>query len=149
MSPGMRLLLAEAWICLAWARLLKSISFSRMAPRLGEYMSETSRLREPSHEILLLQISQAILKVSRHTWWDSQCLVMAIAGMTMLKRRGIPSTLYLGTAKDECGKMIAHAWLRSGNVILTGAKGMERFTVVAAFGKQLPDAQKQRGVGHA
>ena len=47
--------------------------------------------------------------------------------MKMLERRKIESTLYLGTAKDENGKMIAHAWLRSGPFYITGAEGMERF----------------------
>ena len=41
----------------------------------------------------------------------------------MLERRKIESTLYLGTAKDEDGKMVAHAWLRSGPFTLLGRKG--------------------------
>ena len=56
--------------------------------------------------------------MSKYTFWESQCLVKAIAGMKMLERRQIESTLYLGTAKDELGKLIAHAWLRSGPFIL-------------------------------
>ncbi len=72
--------------------------------------------------------------MSRHTWWESQCLVMAIAAMKMLDRRGIESTLYLGTARDADGKMIAHAWLRSGNIYLTGFEEMRKFTVVGKFG---------------
>ena len=63
--------------------------------------------------------------MSRYTFWESQCLVKAIAAMKMLERRQIESTLYLGTAKDENGKLIAHAWLRSGPFYITGAEGME------------------------
>ena len=55
--------------------------------------------------------------------------------MKMLERRQIESTLYLGTAKDESGKLIAHAWLRSGPFYITGAEGMEKFTVVSKFAK--------------
>ncbi|GAE44160.1 hypothetical protein JCM21738_846 [Mesobacillus boroniphilus JCM 21738] len=51
----------------------------------------------------------------------------------MLQRRGINSTLYLGTAKDETGKLIAHAWLRSGSYYVSGAEEMNRFTVVSKF----------------
>ena len=78
----------------------------------------------------LKQVSQAINIMSNYTFWESQCLVKAIAAMKMLERRQIESTLYLGTAKDENGKMIAHAWLRSGPFYITGAEGMEKFTVV-------------------
>ena len=55
----------------------------------------------------------------------------------MLEKRGIESTLYLGTAKDESGELIAHAWLRSGPYFVTGAEGMEKFTVVGKFAKKL------------
>ena len=74
--------------------------------------------------------------MSRHTLWESQCLVKAIAGMKMLEKRNIESTLYLGMAKDEKGKLIAHAWLRSGAIYVSGAEVMERFTVVAKFAKE-------------
>ena len=57
--------------------------------------------------------------------------------MRMLEKRGIESTLYLGTARDESGKMIAHAWLRSGPYYITGSEGMERFTVVGKFAKRI------------
>ena len=68
-------------------------------------------------------ISQAIHIVSKYTFWESQCLVKAIAAMRMLEKRGIESTLYLGTAKDESGKIIAHAWLRSGFFLCYWCRG--------------------------
>ncbi|MNG37786.1 hypothetical protein D3C84_1252420 [compost metagenome] len=52
----------------------------------------------------------------------------------MLMRRNISSTLYLGTARDASGKMVAHAWLRSGSIYVTGFETMKQFTVVALFG---------------
>ena len=71
---------------------------------------------------------------------ESECLVKAIAGMKMLEKRNIESTLYLGTAKDENGELIAHAWLRSGPFYISGAEVMERFTVVAKFAKEMSDS---------
>ena len=84
-----------------------------------------------------MQVSQAVNIMSCYTFWESQCLVKAIAAMKMLERRQIESTIYFGTAKDENGKMIAHAWLRSGPFYITGAEGMERFVVVINLQKQL------------
>ena len=55
--------------------------------------------------------------------------------MKMLERRGIPSTLYLGSGRDDQGQMAAHAWLRSGSYIVTGKEGHERYAVVGIFGK--------------
>src|SRR3954451_5985542 len=132
-----KILLLEAYVYLAWARILKKIPFSKLAPSLGTHMTETSMVDNPSDRQSLRFVSDAIHIMSRYTFWESMCLVKAIAGMKMLKRRKIESTLYLGTAKDEKGKMIAHAWLRSGSYYISGAEEKDKFTVVAKFANQI------------
>ncbi|EEL21783.1 hypothetical protein bcere0017_34320 [Bacillus cereus Rock1-3] len=134
-----KLLFLEAFIFLGWARVLKSITFSKVAPSLGDYMNETSVAQIQQHEDTLKEVSEAISIMSRYTFWESQCLVKAIAGMKMLEKRDIESTLYLGTAKDNSGALIAHAWLRSGSFYVTGSEGMEKFTVVGSFAKRLSE----------
>ncbi|NOU87847.1 lasso peptide biosynthesis B2 protein [Paenibacillus sp. LMG 31460] len=131
------LLLVEALFFLGWARILVSLPFSKVAPTLGVPMQETSIMELERNRIVLKHIASAIDIMSKYTLWESKCLVKAIAGMKMLKRRNIESTLYLGTTKDELAKMIAHAWLRSGHFYVTGKEGMDRFTVVAKFAKQI------------
>jgi hypothetical protein len=71
--------------------------------------------------------------MSRHLPGECKCLAQAVAAKMMLGRRGVPSTLYLGLAKDEQQKLRAHAWLRSGEVIVTGARERDKFHVVATF----------------
>ncbi|WP_079505345.1 lasso peptide biosynthesis B2 protein [Mesobacillus jeotgali] len=133
-SFEMKWLLIEAISFLAFARILKALPFAKVAPSLGIQMEETNYAMNADLKILK-QISQAIHIMSAYTFWESQCLVKAIAGMKMLERRKIESTLYLGTAKDEEGKLIAHAWLRSGTYYMSGSEGMERFSVVGKFAK--------------
>jgi hypothetical protein len=133
----MKLLLLEAFIYLGWARYLKMIPFSKVAPTLGEQMRETAYHLDTPNKELLHNISVAIQIMSSYTFWESQCLVKAIAGMKMLEKRKIESTLYLGTSKDENGHFIAHAWLRSGPYYISGSEGMEKFTVVAKFAKEI------------
>ncbi|MEJ9114166.1 lasso peptide biosynthesis B2 protein [Bacillus paramobilis] len=130
-------LFIEAYTYLGWARFLKSMPFSKIAPTLGTHMDETSLNCNESNKLILRSISEAIHIMSQHTFWESECLVSAIAGMKMLKRRQIESTLYLGTAKDKNGKMLAHAWLRSGPFYITGAEEMKRFTVVSKFARRI------------
>ncbi|MEH7884011.1 lasso peptide biosynthesis B2 protein [Bacillus sp. JJ1609] len=112
---------------------MKVIPFKRLAPMLGNHMNESTYEDTPSMTGILRYVSSALHIMSKYTFWESECLVKAIAGMKMLQRRGIESTLYLGTAKDEHGKMIAHAWLRSGSYYVSGAEEMKRFTVVSKF----------------
>ncbi|KAB7708311.1 lasso peptide biosynthesis B2 protein [Bacillus aerolatus] len=139
LCPKAKFLFIEAFLFLGWARILKLTPFSKVAPSLGDRMHETSYNYIDSNNEKIKNISHAIHIMSKYTFWESQCLVKAIAGMKMLERRGIDSTLYLGTARDEAGKMIAHAWLRSGSFYISGAEGMEKFTVVSMFAKRISD----------
>jgi len=104
-------------------------------------MKETSWNELPREEWLQVKsVTKAVHSMRRYAWWECKCLVSAVAAMKMLSRRGIDCTLYLGTAKDENGQLIAHAWLRSGPYYLTGAKEMPMFTVVGIFGHFSPGA---------
>lgn len=136
LDRSIKLLYIEAFIFLGWARILKSISFSKVAPILGQKMCETTFERNVANTKIIKHIAGAIDIMSRYTLWESKCLVRAIAAMKMLEKRNIECTLYLGTAKDDHGKMIAHAWLRSGPYYITGFEGMSKFTVVGKFAKK-------------
>ena len=70
-------------------------------------------------------------RITEHTLWESKCLVRAMTARKLLKEAGIHSTLYLGVGKDE-GKMIAHAWLRCGQMYVTGGNGSS-YAMVAKF----------------
>ncbi|AIQ11466.1 lasso peptide biosynthesis B2 protein [Paenibacillus durus] len=125
----------EAFLLLGWARTLLFYKFSKIAPSLGERGQETDQNFDASHTPSMRHIAISINTISKYTPWDSKCLVRAIAGMKMLERRGISSTLYLGTTKDHSGNLIAHAWLRSGPYYISGAEEMHQFTVVDKFAK--------------
>jgi hypothetical protein len=137
LDKGTLLLLMEAFLYLAWARILVFMPFSKIAPSLGSRMKETTYTPIQENSTVLKKISMALHMTSRHTLWDSKCLVRAIAAMKMLERRQIESTLYLGTTKDASGGLIAHAWLRSGSFYVTGVEEMRKFTVVGKFAKRL------------
>ncbi|NMO95720.1 lasso peptide biosynthesis B2 protein [Paenibacillus lemnae] len=137
-SPAMKWMLIEAFFYLAWGRIFKLLPFAKAASSLGEHMKETPFTPASQQEMLLMrQVSKAVHTMSRVTWWESQCLVKAVAAMKMLERRGIPSTLYLGSGRDDTGHMAAHAWLRSGSYILTGKEGHEKYAVVGIFGNSI------------
>lgn len=99
-------------------------------------MLESPTTDEPDQHEDVHRLSRAVVTMSRHTPWESQCLTQALAGKMMLKRRGIASTLYLGVMKDGDTGLSAHAWLRSGTFILTGGPEQERFTVVSTFAEK-------------
>lgn len=135
LSLSKRLLFLEAFLMLGWARCMKQVQFQKLTKILKLQIAETSNQITKSDKLTSYKVSEAINIMSRHTLWESMCLVRAIAAMKMLERRGIASTLYLGTGKNESGQLIAHAWLRSGNQYVTGGEEMREFTVVGSFAK--------------
>ena len=51
----------------------------------------------------------------------------------MLRRRGVPSFLYFGAAPDDKRGLIAHVWVRDGDVDIVGGEETSRFAVLATF----------------
>jgi hypothetical protein len=52
----------------------------------------------------------------------------------MLARRGCGSSFHLGADFDAQGKLIAHAWLMVGDMVVVGAAGIADVTPLARFG---------------
>jgi hypothetical protein len=127
-------LLVEAMWSLGLARCAVSLlPFRRIAAGLGAPSKESPATDNTAHCRAVAQIGWAIRAVSRRLPGTHQCLLQALAAKWMLQRRGIPSTMYFGVAKDATGQHTAHAWVRSGTQVLTGARGRHAFTVVATF----------------
>lgn len=137
-----RWLLVQVFVLLGIARLtLKVVPFRRLARHLGPLQVESVAEAPPEHLAQAWRMGQAIARVAPRTPWTSNCFPQALAAKFWLRRRGIPSTLYLGVALNRAGSdastspgMEAHAWLRCGSFIVTGGRGNERFTVTARFG---------------
>jgi Transglutaminase-like superfamily len=109
------------------------LPFRWIAPLLGTHMASSDENDENGDRETMISVSRAIRTMSRHLPWECKCLAQAISGKMMLRRKQIPSTLYLGVAKKEDGDLNAHAWLRAGDIIILGGGGLERFAVVSTF----------------
>ncbi|MDR3598919.1 MAG: lasso peptide biosynthesis B2 protein [Desulfosporosinus sp.] len=127
--------LIEAFILLGISRfLILAIKFKTVAPVLGKHGKESANKVTAQDLEISKKVAWAVRVMSKHTVWESKCLVQAMTAKIMLNRRKISSTIYLGVAKDEAQQLIAHAWLRCGDKILTGGGGRDKFTVVGIFG---------------
>jgi hypothetical protein len=148
LAPADQLLVLEAWFYLAAARAaLLGIPFRLIARRLGRQLAPGDMAgSSESASLVARRIGSAVERMARHTPWNSTCLTQTIAGKFMLRRRGVSSRLYLGTRKDESGRLLAHSWLLVGSEILIGGSGHETFTPLSAFveaGEQVVRAGRQ------
>jgi len=129
-----RWLLLEAVCWLAWAWLaIRLVPLRRLAPRLGQPQAESPHSLTPE-AVQQAQLIARLVSIAGHRLpWTCTCLVQALAGMQMLRRRGQSCTLYLGVAKNQTQQLSAHAWLRSGEVFVTGGREHHDFVIVGSF----------------
>jgi hypothetical protein len=131
-----RRLLLEAFCLLGLARLtILAVPFKWFALTLGQTANPSPIAASASQLSCAKSVGQAVRSAARYTPWQSVCLPQAVAAQWMLKRRRISATLFLGVAKDQTQPqtLAAHAWLRCGDAIITGAEDHHLFTVVATF----------------
>lgn len=70
-------------------------------------------------------------RVTAHLPLKRKCFVRALSARKILMKRGVNTTLYLGVGKED-DKMVAHAWLRCGQLYVTGGNGAG-YAMVAKF----------------
>jgi len=132
-GPEWRVLVEGTGYLVAARLAVWIVPFRRLAAGLGDEMAESSAEGTEAQQTAVAPVGWAVRELGRRLPWMSQCLVQAVAATWMLQRRRIPSTLYFGVAKESDGDLKAHAWVRSGTQVLTGAHGRQDFTVVATF----------------
>ncbi len=129
------LLRLEAILCLAFIRLVVSwVPFRHIAPHLGRPMEESPEEASTWSRHCARRVAWGIYRVKSRFPWKNTCLVQAIAAMIMLRRRHQPSTLYLGVSTQDA-EFEAHAWLRSGEVVVTGGEEKNKYKVLSSYMK--------------
>lgn len=69
----------------------------------------------------------------------ANCMVQALAGLAMLRRRGIPGRLVLGLRRDDpAAGLEAHAWVEVRGQVLIGAETDRPYRAVARAGPPDP-----------
>jgi hypothetical protein len=110
------------------------VPFRYISKYLGENGYESPMEIDQCEIEASTKIGSAVERVSKHTVWESKCIVQAVCAKLLLRKMGISNTLYLGVRKNEYGRLAAHAWLRAGNKIVTGKRYMEGYKAVYCFG---------------
>ena len=123
----------EATLGLAISKIvILFFPFRFIAKLLGKHMKESPFNDVGNIEEIRL-ISKSIHTMSCHLPWECKCLVQAITAKKMLDRRQTENTLYLGLKKENKNHLEAHAWVRTGQQIVTGDHQLQYYTVVSTF----------------
>ena len=81
--------------------------------------------KSPLAKVDVQRLSWAIALAAQHVPWRSDCLIQAIAADRWLRRHQLRPDFYLGVAKDEHDALASHAWLRYGDLIVTGGRSAQ------------------------
>ena len=132
-SQDKRLFLAAFCLSGIIRLVILLLPFRFLAPVLGNSMRESSMEEKDTKLGEAKRVGRMVERVSRYTPWESNCLVQAIVGKVLLRKHGISNTLYLGVKMEEERCLVAHAWLRCAETILTGGQVYKKFSVVGKF----------------
>jgi len=86
------------------------------------------------HQLLapVRRVRLAVARAARNMPTNPKCLPQALAARRMLERRGIASSLFLGTQRDAAGVPRFHAWLKVGPEWVTGLCDESRYTLLVS-----------------
>ncbi len=129
-----KVLLLEALVLLALARAaVLLLPFRWVARLLGKQEAQTAVLEAAGRTADVRRVAVMVRRASKNVPWTSKCLDQALAAKVMLARRRISTTVYFGVNHDRQGRLAAHAWLRSGNLYVTGGAIRGRYTIINTF----------------
>ncbi len=126
------LFIEAVWLSF-WARLtVVALPWSFVVHWMGEPLKIAPSGGDVD-PVLLQRVGRTVRRVERRVPWQSKCLIQAMSAKTMLARRGISGTIYLGLLRVDDEEFKSHAWLRCGTRFVTGRKGHEPFLPMSTF----------------
>jgi len=132
MSPAERGLVVEATFALALASFAIALfPFRRIAASARRVPD--SGIGEDERQRRVAQVGWAVAACARRVPWRAKCFEQGLAAQWMLGRRRVPSSLHYGVAKDGDEELVAHVWLRSGQLDVLGCENSSDFTELARF----------------
>ena len=129
-SKGLKWLFLRAFFLSAVVKFtLRYLPYRCRLRWMGLPNNETGTIGDDSLQQQRTLVKQALGWCKIYSPWNTECYTMAITGKILLRQIGIDSTLYIGFRKKEDQSMEGHAWLRSGNVMITGGEIAPLFSV--------------------
>ena len=127
-----RIATIEAFGRIAWAQwLVKAVPPRMWRSQFGSGSAGGSDATETRTDLATIRrVRLAVSRAHRNLPGDAACLPQALAARRMLERRGIGSTLYIGTMRDEGGVRRFHAWLKAGEEWVTGVCDEDRYALM-------------------
>lgn len=128
-----RALFVEAYLRLAWARLLlRFLSFRQLTSFFSCPLPNTV-LSPPERQQLRSDVSWAVDRASVYLPGKTVCFPRGISAQIMCRKRGIDTIMYYGAAIDPVVGLTAHVWVQDGPNGVVGHDVASQYGVLARF----------------
>lgn len=131
MSRRERLLRAEAAVYLIVAKLALELVPFRWLVHVFERELRAPELHGAARGAARREVRRAVHHVALPL--RMACFPKAIAAQAMLRRRGVPTTLYWGAARLPGEGLSGHAWLQDGEAGVVGSHAAVPYTALRSF----------------
>lgn len=119
------------------AETLATLALASLAIRLVPFREFTARVSRPSRRARrktdMRRLRWAVDAWGRRVPWKAACFQRGLALQAMLRRRGVPSVMHYGIAKEADDALKAHVWLSVDGDVVIGGEEAHRFACVATF----------------
>ena len=119
-----KLLMGEAVVYLLWYSLLiYTMPYRWWESRIGQKMQPWKQEGlTPGQMKQSARIRLGVFRANKVLFGLGKCFALSLTIKQMLKKRGIESTLYLGVKKGQPDSLLAHAWLKCGDITVYGGR---------------------------
>jgi hypothetical protein len=85
------------------------------------------------HARLVRSVRWSIKAASARIPWRTVCLHHSLAAQSLLRRRGVPATLFYGARLNAARDLEAHTWVRVGALDVIGTENADDFALITCF----------------
>ncbi len=96
----------------------------------------------PGRAEAVSRVARAVAAAANRAPWRAVCFQRGLAAHLMLRRRGLPSTLFYGVSDQPGRGLIAHVWVRQADLDVIGCETAAENALLATF----PALQEQAAV---
>jgi hypothetical protein len=130
LSREVKILFFKAYFLSGLVKLtLIFLPFRKVLSWQGKINTSSSLNEDQATAVFRKSLQQAMILCNKYTLWETECYTQAITAKILLNRKDIEGTIYIGFKKDQSGKYLGHAWLRSFDRIITGNTDINSYSV--------------------
>ena len=132
-----KILFVVSWCLLGLSRIvILIVKFKRVARIFGATSNLAPQIPVISEEqeSRAKTIGQAVRTAAGYTPWNSNCFPQALSAVILLRLFRVPYSLFFGVKNEATdGSLIAHCWIASGRIAVTGGRPFHKYAVVGTF----------------